>query len=52
MHELTGLKSNSAINYIQDKDGNLIKNAYSTKLNSMNTSVAFTRYLNTPKTPP
>ena len=52
MHELTGLKSNSATNYIQDKDGNLIKNAYSTKLNSMNTSVAFTRYLNTPKTPP
>jgi len=27
MHELTGLKSNSATNYIQDKDGNLIKNA-------------------------
>ena len=29
MHELTGLKSNSATNYIQDKDGNIIKNAYS-----------------------
>ena len=29
MHELTGLKSNSATNYIQDKDGNVIKNAYS-----------------------
>ena len=28
-HELTGLKSNSATNYIQDKDGNIIKNAYS-----------------------
>ena len=29
MHELTGLKSNSATHYIQDKDGNIIKNAYS-----------------------
>ena len=29
MHELTGLKSNSATNYIQDKHGNIIKNAYS-----------------------
>ena len=29
MHEVTGLKSNSATNYIQDKDGNIIKNAYS-----------------------
>ena len=29
MHELTGLKSNSATNYIQDKDGNIIKIAYS-----------------------
>jgi len=29
MHELTGLKSNSATNYIQDKDGKIIKNAYS-----------------------
>ena len=29
MHELTGLKSNSATNYIQAKDGNVIKNAYS-----------------------
>ena len=29
MHERTGLKSNSATNYIQDKDGNIIKNAYS-----------------------
>ena len=29
MHELTGLKSKSATNYIQDKDGNTIKNAYS-----------------------
>ena len=29
MHELTGIKSNSAINYIQDKDGNILKNAYS-----------------------
>ena len=28
MHELTGLKSNSATNHIQDKDGNIIKNAY------------------------
>ena len=27
MHELTGLKSNTATNYIQDKDGNIIKNA-------------------------
>ena len=27
MHELTGLKSNSATNYIQDKDGNIIRNA-------------------------
>ena len=25
MHELTGLKSNSATNHIQDKDGNIIK---------------------------
>ena len=29
MHELTGLKSNSATNYIQDKECNIIKNAYS-----------------------
>ena len=30
MHELTGLKSNSVTNHIQDKDGNIIKkNAYS-----------------------
>ena len=29
MHELTGLKSNSATNYIQDKDGNITKIAYS-----------------------
>jgi len=29
MHELTDLKSNSATNYVQDKDGNMIKNAYS-----------------------
>jgi len=29
MHERIGLKSNSATNYIQDKDGNIIKNAYS-----------------------
>jgi len=29
MDELTGLKSNSATNYIQDKDGNIIKHAYS-----------------------
>ena len=27
MHDLTGLKSNSATHYIQDKDGNIIKNA-------------------------
>ena len=27
MHELTGLKSNTATNYIQDKDANIIKNA-------------------------
>ena len=35
MHELTGLKSNSATNYTQAKDGNIIKNAYSatTKFN-------------------
>ena len=25
MHELTGLKSNSDTNHIQDKDGNIIK---------------------------
>ena len=29
MHELTGLKSNSATNYIQDNDGNITKIAYS-----------------------
>ena len=29
MHELAGLKSNSATNYIQDTHGNIIKNAYS-----------------------
>ena len=29
MHELTGLKSNSATNHIQDKDGNIIKISYS-----------------------
>ena len=29
MHELTGLKSNSATNNIQDKAGNIIKNTYS-----------------------
>jgi len=29
MDELTGLKSYSATNYIQDKDGNIIKHAYS-----------------------
>ena len=29
MHELTGLKSNSATNYIQEKDRNIYKNAYS-----------------------
>jgi len=28
-HEHTALKSNSATNHIQDKDGNIIKNAYS-----------------------
>ena len=29
MHKLTGLKSNTATNHIQDKDGNIIKHAYS-----------------------
>ena len=29
MHELTGLKSNSATNHILDKVGNIIKNACS-----------------------
>ena len=52
MHEITGLKSNSATNYIQDKDGNIIKNAYSAQINSMNTSVAFTRYLKTQQSHP
>ena len=28
MHELTGLKSNSATNYIQDKDGNIIHKVF------------------------
>ena len=38
MHELSGLKSNSATNHIQDKDGNIIKMHTRPQINSMNTS--------------
>ena len=52
MHELSGLKSNSATNHIQDKDGNIIKMHTRPQINSMNTSVAFTRYLKTQQSHP
>ena len=52
MHELSGLKSNSATNHIQDKDGNIIKMHTRPQINSMNTSVAFTRYLKTQQSQP
>ena len=54
MHGLTGLKSNSATNHIQDKDGNINIKKMHTRLqiNSKNTSVAFTRYLKTQQSPP
>ena len=47
MHELTGLESNSATNYIQDKDGNIIKNAYSAtnKFNEHLCSIHRTLYI-------
>ena len=52
MHELTGLKSNSATNYTQAKDGNIIKNAYSatTKFNEHFCSI--TRDLKTQQSHP